>query len=64
MLVWQGTRVLGLSRSEFHVSLATQVSEIGMCVVTGVYVPPVRLGFTPGQYIEIWDTKVESVHSL
>ena len=56
--------MLGLSRSEFHVSLATHVSEIGMCVVTAVYVPPVRAGFTPGNYVEIWDKTVESVHSL
>ena len=64
MLVPQGTRVLGVSKSECHVSLVIQVSEIGVCVVTGVYIPPVRAGFTPGKYFEIWDRIVESVHSL
>ena len=56
--------MLGVSKSECHVSLAIQVSEIGVCVVTGVYIPPVRAGFTPGKYVEIWDKIVESVHSL
>ena len=64
MLVRQGTRVLGVSKSEYHVLLAILVSEIGMCVVTGVYIPPVRVGFTQGKYVEIWDKIVESVHSL
>ena len=56
--------MLGVSKSECHVSLAIQVSEIGVCVVTGVCIPPVRVGFTPGKYAEIWDKIVESVHSL
>ena len=64
MLVRHGTRVLGVSKSEYHVLLAIQVLEIGVCVVTGVYIPPVRVGFTPGKYVEIWDEKVESMHSL
>ena len=64
MLVRPGTRVLGVSKLESHVLLAIQVSEIGMCVVTGAYIPPVRAGFTLGKYVEIWDKIVESVHSL
>ena len=56
--------MLAVSKSEFHVLLAILVSEIGMCIVTGVYIPPVRAGFTPGKYSEIWDKIVESVHSL
>ena len=64
MLVRQGTRVLGVSKSECHMLLAILVSEIGMCVVTGVYIQPVRAGFTLGTYIEIWDKIVESVHFL
>ena len=57
-------RVLGVSKSECHVSLAILVSEIGMCVVTGVYIPPVRAGFTTGKYVKIWDKMVEFMHSL
>ena len=64
MLVQQGTRVLGVFKSEFHGSLAIYVSEIGMCVVTGAYIPPVRVGLTLGRCVEIWDKIVESVHSL
>ena len=64
MLVQQGTRVLGVSKSEFHVSLSILVSEISMCVVTGVFILLVRAGFTPGKYVDIWDKIVESVHSL
>ena len=64
MLVRQGTRDLGVSKSEYHVLLAIQVSEIGMCIVTRVYILPVRAGFTPGKYVEIWYKIVESVHSL
>ena len=64
MLVQQGTRVLGVSKSECHMLLAIQVSEIRMYIVTGVYIPPVRAGFTQGKYIEIWDKIVEFVHSL
>ena len=64
MLVQQGTKVLGVSKSEYYVSLAIEASKIGVCVVTGVYIPPVRAGFTPGKYVEIWDKIVESVHSL
>ena len=64
MLVQQGTWVLEVSKSESHVSLAIQVSEIGVCVVTGVYIPPVRVGFTAGKYVKIWDKIVESMHSL
>ena len=64
MLVQQGTTALGVSKSECHMSLAIQVLEIGVCIVTGVYIPPVRAGFTPGKYVEIWDKIVESVHSL
>ena len=64
MLVRQRTRVLGVSKSECHVSLVIQVLEIGVCVVTGVCIPPVRAGLTPGKYVEIWDKIVESVHSL
>ena len=64
MLVRQGTKVLGVSKSEFYVSLAIHVSAIGMCVVTGVYILPVRAGFTPRIYVDIWDTIVESVHAL
>ena len=56
--------MLGVSKSEIYVSLAILVLEIGMCVVTGVYIPPVRVGFTPGKYVEIWDKIVESVYSL
>ena len=56
--------MLGVSKSEFHVSLTIQVSEIRMCIVTGVYIPPVRVGFTPGKYVEIWNKRVESVYSL
>ena len=56
--------MLGVSKSELHVSLAIQVSEIRMCVITGVYIPPVRAGFTLGQYVKIWDKIVESVYSL
>ena len=56
--------MLGVSKSEFHVSLSIQVLEIGVCVVNGVYILPVSAGFTPGKYIEIWDRIVESVHSL
>ena len=48
MLVQQGTRVLVVSKSECHVLLAILVSEIGVCVVTGVNIPPVRAGFTLG----------------
>ena len=70
MLVRQGTRVLGVSKLKFHVSLAIHVSEIVMLyitisgVVTGVFIPPVKAGFTPGKYVEIWDKIVESVHFL
>ena len=56
--------MLGMPKSECHVSLAIEVSEIGVCVVTGVCIPPVRVGFTPRNYVEIWDKIVESVHSL
>ena len=56
--------MLGVSKSKCHVLLAIQVSEIGMCVVNGVYIPPVRVGFTPGKHVEIWDKIVDSVHSL
>ena len=43
---------------------AILVSEIGTCVVNGVYIPPVRVGFILGKCVEIWDKIVESVHSL
>ena len=56
--------MLGVSKSEYHVSLAILVLEIGMCVVTGVYIPPLRVGCSPGKYVEIWDKIVKSVHSL
>ena len=35
-----------------------------MCIVTEVYVLPVRMGFPLDEYIEIWDKIVESVNSL
>ena len=56
--------MLGVSKSEYHMSLAILVLEIGMCVVTGAYIPPVRAGFTLGKYVKIWDKIVKSVHSL
>ena len=46
MLVGEGTKVLGVSKSTCHVFLAAHIAGIGMYVVTGVYIPPVRVGFT------------------
>ena len=46
MLVRESTKVLGVSKSTCHVSLAAHMAGIGVCVVTGVYIPPVKVGFT------------------
>ena len=47
MLVQQGTRVLGVSKSTCYISLVVYMPVVRVCVITGLYITPVRAGFTP-----------------
>ena len=38
MLVREGTKLLGVSKSTCHISLAAHVAGIGVCVVAEVYI--------------------------
>ena len=64
MLVWEGTKVFGVTKSTCHISLAAYIAGIKVYGVIGVYIPPVKVEFTYTKYAEIWDSIVELVYSL
>ena len=46
MLVQEGTKVFGVIKSTYHISLAAHMAGIRVCMVTRVFILPVRVGFT------------------
>ena len=64
LCVGQNVKVLQVISGLHHVAAAVTIPRIGTAVVVGVYIPPVRQGYTHLRYVDSWEAILETVRSL